>query len=101
MFERNKSPQYKEAGVPQKGTDLALNLQNKRYSLAIECETKKEDFILLNGPLGDQMVPLVQENLQGIVRLELKETGSGKTIFSDTGSCAGVEYGGDQMMVLD
>ena len=87
--------------VAQKGTDITLHLQNRYHSLAIECETNQDDFILLNGPRGDQMVPLVQENLQGVVHLELKEINSGKILFTDTGNCAGVEYGGDQMLVVD
>jgi tocopherol cyclase len=89
------------AEVVQQGTDLSLHFYNARHSLNIECETKNEDFILLNGPRGSQMVPLVQENLRGIVTIELKETDSGKTLFTDTGCCAGVEYGGEQMMILD
>jgi len=90
-----------KAEVIQKGADLAVHFKNRRYSLTIECETKSEDFILLNGPRGDQMVPLVQENLQGLVRVTLKETSGSRTIYSDSGRCAGVEYGGEQMMVLD
>lgn len=86
--------------VIQKGTDITLHLQNKEHNLSIECETKKEDFILLNGPRGDQMIPLVQENLQGIVKVELNKRGSGKTLFADTGYCSGVEYGGEQRIVV-
>ncbi len=87
--------------VIQNGTDLTITLQNRHHHLIIDCETKKENFILLNGPRGDQMIPLVQENLQGRVRITLKELESGQTIYADSGSCAGVEYGGDQMMVID
>ncbi len=87
--------------VMQKGTDMVLHLKNSRHSLSIECETNSEDFILLNGPRGNQMIPLVQENLKGKVNLTLKENRGGKLIYEDRGSCAGVEYGGDQMMVLD
>ncbi|MFU8795609.1 MAG: hypothetical protein ACNA7Z_09570 [Dethiobacteria bacterium] len=47
------------------------------------------------------MIPLVQENLQGDVYVELKEKSSGKTLFADSGKCAGVEYGGEQMLVLN
>ena len=90
-----------KAEVTQKGSDVTLSLTNRRHSLMIECETKSEDFILLNGPRGDQMIPLVQENLQGLVNVELKETGSGKALFTGSGRCAGVEYGGKQMMILD
>ncbi len=87
--------------VSQKGTDLTMRLFNRRYNLTLETETKSWDFILLNGPRGKQMIPLVHENLQGLVHLELKNNASGEIIFEDTGRCTGVEYGGRQMVVLD
>ncbi len=90
-----------KAEVNQKGTDVVMYLKNRHHSLTIDCETNSEDFILLNGPRGDRMVPLVQENLHGLVKITLKENASGKKIFEDSGCCAGVEYGGEQMMVLD
>ncbi len=90
-----------KAEVIQKGTDVIMHLKNRHHSLTIDCETNSEDFILLNGPRGDRMVPLVQENLHGLVKITLKENASGKIVFEDSGCCAGVEYGGEQMMVLD
>ncbi len=90
-----------KAEVIQKGTDVVMHLKNRHHSLTIDCETNSEDFILLNGPRGDQMVPLVQENLQGKVAVILRENVGGKIIYEDSSQCAGVEYGGDQMMVLD
>ena len=87
--------------VTQKGTDFTLQLKNRQHSLTIDIETTAKIFILLNGPCDDQMIPLVQENLQGLVHITLIEKSSGVTIYSDTGRCSGVEYGGDQMLVLD
>jgi len=87
--------------VVQKGTDLTMRLANRHYNLTLKTETSSRDFILLNGPRGKQMIPLVHENLQGLVHLELKENATGRSIFEDTGRCAGVEYGGRQMVVLD
>lgn len=87
--------------VAQTGTDVALRVQNKNHLLAIECKTRSENFIQLKGPRGDKMIPLVQENLQGVLYVELKEKSTGKTLFADSGKCAGVEYGGEQMLVLD
>ncbi len=84
----------------QKGTDVVLHFKNRHHTLTIDCQTREEDFILLNGPRGEQMVPLVQENLQGKVKVILKENADGKVIFEDSGQCAGVEYGGDQMMIV-
>ena len=78
-----------------------VHLTNKKHSLTIDCETKSEDFILLNGPRGDQMIPLVQENLQGLVRVTLKERAGGRILYQDSGAMAGVEHGGEKMMVID
>ncbi len=33
------------------------------------------------------MTPLVQENLQGLVRVELTEKATGKVLFADNGRC--------------
>jgi tocopherol cyclase len=90
-----------KAEVLQSGTDVTLRVMNKQYSLLIECETESDNYILLNGPRGDKMIPLVQENLQGLVHVELKEKATGKILFADNGRCAGVEYGGEQMLVVD
>ncbi|MFO7951462.1 MAG: tocopherol cyclase family protein [Bacillota bacterium] len=90
-----------KAEITQKGSDVVMRLKNRCHSLTIDCKTNSEDFIRLNGPRGGQMVPLVQENLQGRVNVILKEKASGKVIYEDHGRCAGVEYGGDQMMVFD
>ena len=35
------------------------------------------------------------------VKVTLTENPASRVIFEDRGLCAGVEYGGDQMMVLD
>ena len=87
--------------LEQKGSDVKMLLTNRRYSLSIETETRGKDFILLHGPRGKQMIPLVHENLQGLVYLELKENSTGNIIFEDSSRCAGVEYGGRQMVILD
>ncbi len=85
----------------QKDSDVIMTIRNARHTLTLETCTEKEKFILLNGPKEGKMIPLVQENLQGTVRLELKENHSSKVVFVDEGTCAGIEYGGEQMMVLD
>ncbi|MDY6825970.1 MAG: tocopherol cyclase family protein [Bacillota bacterium] len=84
-----------------KGTDITLNLHNARHSLTIDTETSPGHFIFLNGPRDDRMVPLVQENLQGTVHVELKERTGNKIIYSDTSLCAGIEYGGKQMLLVE
>lgn len=52
---------------------------------------------MLNGPRGDQIMPLVQKNLQGKVSVILRENSCGQVIYEDCSRCAGVEYGGEQM----
>jgi hypothetical protein len=46
------------------------------------------------------MVPLVQENLQGTVKLTLTDRHN-NLIYQGTSTSAGIEYGGEQMLVLD
>ncbi|MDW7739106.1 MAG: tocopherol cyclase family protein [Bacillota bacterium] len=87
--------------VVSKGSDVIMNFNNSRHRLHVKCKTEYDNFILLNGPRGDKMIPLVQENLQGNLHLELIDLQTGQTIINDSGRCAGVEYGGKQMMVLD
>jgi len=87
--------------VFQSGSDVTVLTTNDIARLKIVCETERDKFILLNGPRNDQMIPLVQENLQGKVYVELKNKSDDKILFQGNGSCAGVEYGGEQMMVLD
>ena len=86
--------------IRQTGGDIFMEVQNSRHTLTIKTRTSPDKFVELHGPRDGRMVPLVQENLQGMVRVELKER-SGKILFSDEGSCSGIEYGGRQMLVLD
>jgi len=86
--------------IEQRGRDARIQVQNASHTLSMEIWSPSDKFILLHGPRKGLMVPLVQENLAGKVRVELKETG-GKALFSDEGKCAGIEYGGEQMLVLD
>jgi len=47
------------------------------------------------------MVPLLQECLRGEVYIQLKDIKTGKLVLEDIGSAAGIEYGGDQMKILN
>ena len=87
--------------VLQSGSDVTVIAENSATKLTVICETEKDKFILLNGPRGDQMIPLVQENLQGKVYVELKSKVGHDLLFQGYGTNAGVEYGGEQMLVLD
>ena len=87
--------------VQQSGSDVNIKVENKRFSLKIKTRTLSEKFMLLNGPRDGNMIPLVQENLQGEVKVILRDKEHNKTILEDKGFCAGIEYGGKQVMVLD
>jgi len=87
--------------ILQKESDVSLQVENRRYVLNILTQTRFENFMLLNGPRNGKMVPLVQENLQGEVQVSLQDKKDHKIIFRGMGICSGIEYGGNQMMVLD
>ena len=87
--------------VQQKGTDIAIKVENKNHILRIQTHTLFKHFILLNGPRDGKMIPLVRENLQGEVQISLIDKKNCKTVFQDKGFCTGIEYGGKQMLVLD
>jgi tocopherol cyclase len=87
--------------IAQNHSDIKIQVENARYVLHIQTITKQSDFVLLNGPRNGKMIPLVQENLQSKVEVTLLEKKHKKTIFQDEGFCAGIEFGGEQMLVLD
>lgn len=86
--------------IQQAGRDVRIQVRNSTHTLAMETWTDPKKFILLQGPRDGRMVPLVQENLLGRVKVELQDR-HGKRVFADEGACAGIEYGGRQMLVLD
>lgn len=86
--------------IEQAGRDVRIRVRNASHTLTLETWTDPKKFILLHGPRDGRMVPLVQENLLGRVKVVL-EDGKGNRLFSDEGTCAGIEYGGRQMLVLD
>lgn len=86
--------------IIQKATDVIITTENKKYKLIIETKTDKKDFMLCMGPRDDKMIPLVEENLKASVKVTLIDKVINKTIFSEEGSCCGIEYGGDQRMIL-
>jgi len=90
-----------KARVERRGNDISIDLRNARHRLTIDAVTNPEQFVLLKGPRDGRMEPLVQENLLGQVRVRLTATDSGRLRFAGEGLCAGVEYGGEQMHVLD
>ena len=59
--------------VNQEGEDVRISVQNRKNILTFETHAPRDKFILLNGPREGQMIPLVQENLQGTVKLTLTD----------------------------
>jgi tocopherol cyclase len=86
--------------IKQNLSDITLNVCNSNYALEIRTVTNKNMYMLLNGPRDNEMIPLVQETLSGTVFVKLTD-GIGNVIFEDEGYCAGIEYGGNQRLVID
>lgn len=79
-------------------TDIIITANHKNMELTIETKTNPEDFILCYGPKNNSMLPYVKETLSGKVFVELKDKTTNRVVFSDTGMCSGIEYGGEQGM---
>lgn len=86
--------------IKQNLSDITLNVCNSNYALEVKTVTSKNMYMLLNGPRNNEMIPLVEETLNGIVYVKLSYE-SGDIIFEDEGRCAGIEYGGKQQLVID
>ncbi|MFL0247363.1 tocopherol cyclase family protein [Candidatus Clostridium stratigraminis] len=81
--------------------DVELTIENNRYKMYIHTKTNKERFILCYGPKGSEMIPMLEENLKGIVHLRLFDKNNDLNVFEDVGECTGIEYGGEQKNILD
>jgi len=86
--------------IVQNALDVIITTENKKYKLIIETKTDKKGFMLCMGPRGNKMIPLVDENLKGEVKVTLIDKLIFKTIFCENGLCCGIEYGGDQRIIL-
>jgi hypothetical protein len=87
--------------ITKKATDIKITAENHKYILKLETQTIKDEFMTCYGPKEDGMVPLVDENLKGILTIELYDKALNKQVLKDFGTCAGIEYGGKQTMMLD
>lgn len=81
--------------------DVEIRVKNSHHLLKMKVSTKPDTYMTLLGPRNDKMIPIVKETLRGLVEVELIEIKGNKTIFKDISHCAGVEYGGDQALVLN
>lgn len=87
--------------ISRKNSDVLIEVESNQYKLKIETYTNKRDFILCNGPRDDKMIPLVEENLLANIAVELIDKKINHPVFIDNSSCAGIEYGGDQMWIIN
>lgn len=80
--------------VELQGEDVKLYFKRKGLLLSVIVKSEKERFMLCYGPKGGNMIPLVDETLNGNIKIELKDEKKQKIIFRGSGYCAGIEYGG-------
>ncbi len=83
----------------QKGTDVEICAENNNYRLELCIQTEEKDFTLLKGPKDGNMIPVVQENLKGLVKIAFMDKKNGIRL-EDQGRMAGVEYGGKSINLL-
>jgi len=101
VFYSFTSINHSQINISKKQTDIDIRAENKKYLLNLKTKTERKHFILLNGPRGWEMIPLVQENLLGKVKVTLLQKKDNTILFDDEGYYTGIEYGGKQMLVLD
>lgn len=84
-----------KVAVERKGRDVCMLFSRRNLRLKVETSSAEDKFMLCMGPHDGQMIPLVRENLKGKVFIELTDAQERRTIFSGTGMCTGIEYGGE------
>ncbi len=83
------------------GRDLELEFANAGHRLVLRTRSEPDSFILCRGPRDGEMVPMVWESLQGQVELELYDQTDNSLLVKSHGRAAGLEYGGEQMAIID
>lgn len=79
--------------------DVLITAHSKKYSLTLKAHSSKDEFLTINGPRDNKMIPLVEESLSGKLDLQLIDNFSNRKIVEDQGYYAGIEYGGDKNMI--
>lgn len=100
-FFRWTTMNHSRLSLTSEGSDVILEATNRHHRLRLRTRTDQEKFILCQGPRDGEMIPLVRENLQGVVELELSDRKSGKILFAGEGQATGIEYGGRQMALYE
>lgn len=86
--------------VKTKGNDIMVKVTNHSYTLTLDVNSNHNEFLYIIGPRDGKMIPLVDETLAGNLKLTLVDNKSGEILIQEVGSNVGVEYGGDQRLVL-
>lgn len=86
--------------IKAQDTDVLINVRNRSHTLSIKTHSVKEDFLLINGPRESEMISLVKETLTGEVDLMLTNNADNKCVVEDYGYYAGIEYGGNQSIII-
>jgi tocopherol cyclase len=83
--------------INRKERDVELKFKRKDLELVVSTESDLYDFILSMGPREGEMIPLVNECLNGKVKLKLIDKKKDKVIYEGKGDATGIEYGGELM----
>lgn len=80
-------------------THVHWRLSNADHTLEIEAERSEGG--LLHAPMRTAMLARVLESLTATVRVRLAERGGGREVFAGVGRHAGLEVGGDVVLILN
>jgi hypothetical protein len=86
--------------ISKNNDTCCMTAKNKIHRLQVTSSAAPSSFVQCKGPRDDTMQPLVDESISGTVEVVLTREGTGETIFADTSHSGGIEYGGNQNLVL-
>lgn len=81
--------------------DISLIAYNNKYKLTLKTYSNNDEFVLCMGPKNGNMIPLVNETINGKVHMILKDIKNNKIIYDGVGFSTGIEYGGENTNMLD
>lgn len=87
--------------IKKEDGDVRLSVENKNYVLDISTKSDKGNFILCKGPRNGQMIDIVKETLTAKVYVKLTEKSTQKIVIEAEGINTGIEYGGEQMKLIN
>ena len=87
--------------ITPRDQDVSIAVENNMFRLWLDTHSREDQFLLCRGPRDGKMIPMVYECLQGMVDLRLEDRRTGRTLVKTRGHATGLEYGGDQMKVID